>query len=348
MATTTRDAVRIGRERAERLRRKLLALGVLDRSLKPAQQGKYVIFPLKRVDEDVRRSVMEEGAELIRYDFEVRKIRPRSLEEILENEIPSSLLQKLPSSYDLIGDLILIEIPDELKSYARKIGEALMQIHPRVRSVLAKGETIGEYRVRRVELVVGSPNTETVHKEHGCIYKLDVRKAFFNPRFSGERLRVARSVKPGERILDMFAGVGPFSILIAKTQPSSELTAIELNPDAYRYLVENVRLNGVGDRVKPVLGDAREVLKGVGEEFDRVIMDLPHSSINFLDIGLRVCRKGGLLNFYGAASSLEELSQKVLRRAGELGYDVRIEFGREVLEAAPRKRIFALEIRKSS
>ena len=345
---TSRDAVRVGRERAERLRRKLLALGVLDRSLKPAQQGEHVIFPLKHVDENVKRIVMEEGAELIRYDFEVREIRPRSLEEILGDEIPSSLLQKLPSSYDLIGDLILIEIPDELKSHAKKIGEALMRIHPRVRSVLAKGETIGEYRVRRIEVIAGSPNTETVHKEHGCIYKLDLRKAFFNPRFSGERIRVARSVKPGEKILDMFAGVGPFSILIAKTQPSSELTAIELNPDAYKYLVENIRLNRVEDRVKPVLGDAREILKDVSEEFDRVIMDLPHSSINFLDIGLRVCRKGGLLNFYGAASSLEELSQKVLKRVGELGYDVRIEFGREILEVAPRKRIFALEIRKSS
>lgn len=344
----SKDGVRVARDRAERLRRRLLALGALDRSLKPAQLGEYVVFPLKSLNEDVRSIVREEDAEIIRWSFEAREIRPRSLEEILKDEIPPSLLDKLPSSYDIIGDLILIEIPDELKGYARRIGEALMQIHPRVRSVLVKGETVGEYRVRRIEVIAGSPRTKTIHREHGCIYKLDLGKVFFNPRFSGERIRVARSVKPGERVLDMFAGVGPFSILIAKVQPLSEVMAIELNPDAYKYLVENIKLNKVEDRVKPILGDAREILKDVKGEFNRVIMDLPHSSINFLDIGLRVCKKGGLLNFYGAASSLEELSQRVSRKIGELGYRAEIVFRREILEVAPRKRIFALEIRKSS
>ena len=131
-----KDAVRVAKERAEEVRRRLLALRALEESLKPAQLGEYVIFPLKALDDDLRKVIRELRATIIRHEFEARPTRGRSLEEILRKKIPDKLLQALPSSYDIVGDLILIEIPDALRGCAREIGEALTHIHPKVKGVL--------------------------------------------------------------------------------------------------------------------------------------------------------------------------------------------------------------------
>jgi len=343
----SRHGLKVPRKKAEDVRRRLLKLDLLDRDLKPIQLGEYVIFPLKSANR-IEEIVGGADFEIILCEFELRRLKPRSLREALRGRIPDELLEYVPSSYDLIGDLILVEIPDELKEYSKIIGEALLKLHPRARSVLSRGKTVGEYRVRLVEVIAGSEDTETIHREHGCLYKLDLRRVFFNPRLSGERLRVAELVKPGERILDMFAGVGTFSILIARRCSGCSVTAIELNPDAYRYLVENIRLNGVEDIVKPVKGDAREVLREVEGEYDRVIMDLPHSSLDFLGTGLRACKSKGMIHFYGAAESLEQLEERVLERSRSLGYAVEVEYRREVMEIAPRRFTFVLDLRRLS
>ncbi|MCD6235647.1 MAG: class I SAM-dependent methyltransferase family protein [Thaumarchaeota archaeon] len=346
MSSAKINAAKVPRRKAERLRRKLLAIGALDLRYKPVELDGYVYFPLKRLDGKVSDVLSEEGAVTAKIRLEERVKKPRSLREALKGKIPGELIDKVPSSYDLIGDLIWIEIPEELREFSRAIGEALLELHPRVRSVLAKGKTVGTYRVREVEVIAGTGETETVHREHGCVYKLDLRKTFFNPRFSGERLRVARSVKPGERVLDMFAGIGAFSILIAKLNPSCRVLAVELNPDAYRYLVENIRLNRVENRVTAVHGDAGEIARSMKEKFDRVIMDLPRSSLSFLDSGLEACRKGGLINFYISEESVRSASEKVLKTAGELGFEVEVEYAREVMETAPRRFTIALDLRR--
>lgn len=340
-----REAVKAPRCRAEELRRRLIAVGALDESLKPFEENEFVLFPLKR-PEEVRGLAEELGGGLTQALFEVRVRRPRSLRDYFAGKLPNSIINKLPSSYDIIGDLILVDLDEELKDYAREVGEALLHLHPRARMVLAKGETTGDYRIRDVEVVAGSGDTETIYREHGCVYKLDLRKVFFNPRLSGERLRVARQVAAGERVLDMFAGVGPFSILVAKLQPSARVVAVEINPDAYKYLLENLRLNSVEGRVTPVLGDARKVLENSREEYDCVIMDLPYRSLDFLDVGLRACRRRGIIHLYTASQSLEEASRIAADKAAELNHTVEIELGRELMEVAPRRSIFALDLRK--
>ncbi len=346
MPSVERNAARVVKEKAEFLRRKLLALDALDPRYRPVHREGYVYFPLKKIDEAILETLRELDASLERIVFEERAEKPRSLKEALEGKLPDVLLDKVPSSYDIIGDLIWIEIPDELRDFSRIIGEILMTIHPRVRSVLAKGKTTGVYRVREVVVITGSENTETMHKEHGCLYKLDLRKVFFNPRFSGERLRIARNVAPGEKVLDMFAGVGAFSILIAKLNPSCRVTAVELNPEAYCYLVENVKLNRVEDRVTPIRGDAGEIADSLREEFDRVIMDLPRSSLNFLGSGLKACKKGGIVNFYISEESAQRASEKVLEKSDKLGFKVEVEHAREIMETAPRRFTIALDLRK--
>lgn len=339
-----RPAIKTWRREAEALRRKLIALDALDNGWRPRQEGEWIYFPVKpeKVEE-----VSELGYEVISTVFEAKKSGPRNLKEALETMLPPELLEYIPSSYDLVGDIVVLELPRELEPYAELVGKALMRLHPKVKTVVAKiGGTKGDYRLRELKTIAGTGVTETIHREHGCIYRLDLRKAFFNPRLGSERLRVARQVKPGERIADMFAGVGPFSILIAKLQPSTRIIAVELNPEAYRYLVENIKMNKVEDRVEPRLGDARKELKEFEEYFDRAIMDLPRRSLDFLDVALKICRENAMIHVYWTEDDVGKAVERVIGRASMLGYRVSVVSARKVMEVAPYRYTVALDLVK--
>ena len=341
-------AARVEKNRAEEVRKRLLKLNILNPRLKPFEKDGFIYFPLKD-REKVDDVLGELNVSVVTTYFEERPRRPRSLEEILSGKLPRELLDRLPSSYDLIGDIILVEIPHELRPYEKLVAEALMKLHPRVKTVLSKeGATRGAYRLRDYRVVAGLNKFETIHREHGCIIRVDLRKAFFNPRMSGERIRVARSVSKGERVLDMFAGIGSFSIIIARRQPTAKILAIELNPDAYRLMLENIRLNAVEDRVRPILGDCREVLKEIHERFDRVIMDLPHSSIDYLDLALEKVKPNGIIHLYlvgGGEDPIKDARERALKKVQELGFEVDVVYARRVMEIAPRRSTIVLDLR---
>ena len=341
-------AARVERNRAEEVRKRLLKLNILNPRLKPFEENGFIYFPLKD-EEKVDDILGELNVSVVAACFEERPRRPRSLEEILSRKLPRELLDLLPSSYDLIGDIILVEIPHELRPYEKLVAEALMKLHPRVKTVLSKeGATRGAYRLREYRVIAGLNKFETIHREHGCVIRVDLRKAFFNPRMSGERIRVARSVSKGERVLDMFAGIGSFSIIIARRQPTAKILAIELNPDAYRLMLENIRLNAVEDRVRPILGDCREVLKEIHERFDRVIMDLPHSSIDYLDLALEKVKPNGIIHLYlvgGGEDPVRDARERALERVQELGFEADVVYARRVMEIAPRRSTIVLDLR---
>ena len=195
--------------------------------------------------------------------------------------------------------MAVIEIPDELASYEKEIAEAIQAVHGNVRSVLSKDSgREGEYRLRLLRLIAGDPDTEVIHKESGCRFKLDPRVTYFSTRESTERERIVEMVQPGEEVLVMFSGVSPIAVCVAKNHPDVEVTAVEINPEAHRYAVENVRLNKVADRVKPILGDVREVCPSLDTVFDRVLMPLPKGAYMFLDVAVPMVKPGGVLHFY--------------------------------------------------
>jgi tRNA (guanine37-N1)-methyltransferase len=344
-------AVKVVKSKAEEVRRKLKLLGLIDNDFKPKVEEDYVFFPLKTTN-GLNVLAKDYSLEVASTFFERRWKMARSLREVLVNILPDELHQYIPSSIDFVGDVALIHIPEELESYSREIGRAVMEIYPRVKTVLSKqGGTIGEYRVRMFNVIAGGLDTETIHREHGCIYKLDIMKTFFNPRMSGERLRIALQVKDNENVLDMFAGVGPFSILIAKKNPTVKVTAIELNPDAYRYLLTNISLNKVKDRVKAIHGDVRQVLRDIEAVYDRIIMDLPFDSLKFFGLALSKLEKNGVIHLYHVESgedSVSKASTKVAKLSEEIGYKVEIVYSRQALEVAPLKFIITLDLMKIS
>jgi len=260
--------------------------------------------------------------EIFFHEFPEHEKRPRTLMEALEDKLPPHLLASLPRSIDFVGGIAILEIPPELENYKKLLGETILRMHRRVHTVLAKaGAVKGVYRLRDFEVLAGEGKTETIYREHGCTYHLDLGKVYFSPRLSQERLRVASRVREGETVIDMFSGVGPFSILIAKKRTNVTVYAIDLNPDAVAYLQRNIDMNRVQGKVKPILGDAREVVKRelIGAA-DRVIMNLPERAMEYVGVACEAIKpEGGTLHFYGfmdASSSLETTKSR-LREAVE-------------------------------
>jgi tRNA (guanine37-N1)-methyltransferase len=217
----------------------------------------------------------------------------------------------LPHSVDFVGDIAIIEVPPELDVYKTLIGETILKVNRNVRTVLAKAGAIGgTYRTRDFTIVAGESRTETTHKEYECQFYLDVAKVYFSPRLSFEHHRVASLVKEGENVVDLFAGVGPFAVQIAKMRQDVEVFAVDLNPYAFEYLKRNIRINRVEGKVHPFLGDARQVVRrklfGIA---DRVIMNLPENALEFVDVACEtIGPDGGTVHFYSFVSTSHSLS----------------------------------------
>ena len=226
-----------------------------------------------------------------------------TIKEKLRPIIPEDVLDLVPTSFDILGSkgeaVAIVEIPPEMSLFQGEIADAIMEKHRNVKSVLNKGsERHGEFRKRDYQLIRGDPDTSVIHKESGCRFRLDPTKTYFSSRESTERERISSKVKSDEKILVMFSGVGPYPICIAREHPDVKVTAIELNPDAHYYCIENIRLNKVTDRVTAILGDVREICPRLEDRYDRVVMPLPKGAYQFLDITIPLMKKGGVIHFY--------------------------------------------------
>jgi len=320
-------------------------LGLINKELGVQRDNAYIYIPLARsLSQDEVQALQKQASslEITIHTFPERKKRPTTLMEILEGKLPPHLLACVPRAMDIVGDIAIIEIPPELEAYKKEIGNAILQVHKNLRTVLAKAGAIkGEYRTREYTLIAGEPKTQTIHKEHGCLYHVDLAKAYFSPRLSHEHKRVASMVKEGETIIDMFAGVGPFSILIAKTHENVKVYAIDINPEAITLLKKNVQLNRVEGKVHPILGDAKQIVKqklsGVA---DRIIMNLPEKAIEFVEVACEALKpEGGIVHFYGfvtAENSLEKLELRFKEEVEKFGRTVvKILCSRAIRETAP-------------
>jgi len=226
----------------------------------------------------------------------------RDIRAELTGKIPEDKIPLVVRSFDVIGSkgkaVAIIEVPDEVSKYKSEIGMALMRVQRNVKSVLLKAsERTGDYRTRAMTVIAGDLDTEVIHKESGCRFKLDPKKVYFSPRESHERERIIGDVNAGEKVLVMFSGIAPIPICIARFHKDVICTAVELNPYAHEYAVENVRLNKVSDRVTPIQGDVREVCQGMST-FDRVYMPLPKGAYKFLDVASPLVKDGGTLGLY--------------------------------------------------
>jgi tRNA (guanine37-N1)-methyltransferase len=293
-------------------------LGLFDKSLEIQRDETSLYIPLVRQPDEHESAKVK--AETPDYELETRafeeKTTVESIVQVLKDKLPADLLKRLPQALDVIGDIAVIEVPPELKLYEFLIGEAILKTHRNLKTVLAKaGAVSGTYRIREFTFIAGERKTKTIHREYSCQFRIDVARAYFSPRLSHEHERIALLLQPGEVVVDLFAGVGPFSILIAKKNPKAKVYAVDINPDAVELLKVNARVNRVENRVFPILADARGIvsgkLKGVA---DRVIMNLPETAIEFVDAACQTIKpQGGIIHFYGFVRSPDTIENQQQR-----------------------------------
>ena len=322
--------IKVKKSDAEALRKRLSDEDLIDGALKIAREGDFVIIPVKG---DVK------GYDTVIWDFEEKEKRPK-YQEIAD--VPEELRELLPTSFDIIGDVVIIKIPDELSDYRSNIGEAVMQALPSARVVAMDRGVKGEYRTRDLEIMAGEGTTETMHTEYGIRLKLDPAKAYFSPRLANEHRRIAELVKDGEDIIDMFAGVGPFSLMIAKMK-NVHIYAIDLNPAAIDYLNENIVLNNVRG-IEAVNADARAIVRSLTA--DRIIMNLPHSAIHFFEDALTAV-DDGWIHYYEIIEDekANERMKDLERMAESAGKEIRLEKLMKIRNYAPGMGHYVWDLR---
>jgi len=317
---------KVKREEAEKARRMLVAEGMLDNNHIPLRGRGFVYFPL------VKGTMC--ALPIVQKKLEKRSERPKNLRDALASRLSAHEMEELVTSFDLVGDIAVVEIPEELRAKEKLVADALMSAHRNVRVVAKKtGGTAGEFRIRPVAVIAGERRTRTIYKEGGCSFELDLNETYFSPRLGTERGRLCALMKKNEKVLVPFAGVGPFAIRMGKAAAGTEVVGIELNPDACNFFRANVLRNRC-ENVRVLEGDVATLLPGKYNGWaDRLAMPLPKDAKQFLANAIPCLKKGGILHYYSFGSidaPFAEAEKDVLEAATELGRKARIVFSRVV------------------
>ncbi|MCS7110048.1 MAG: class I SAM-dependent methyltransferase family protein [Candidatus Caldarchaeum sp.] len=253
------------------------------------------------------------------------------------------------ASVKFLGSVALVRLPKDSGIEVERLAAKILERNRAVKTVLLIEKVDGVFRVPVVRHVAGSTETETVVKEDGIVYKLDAAKLMFSLGNSFERRRMRKLPEPGEVVVDMFAGVGQFTIPVAKSA-ASHVHAFELNPIAYQYLVENIRLNHVEDKVSVYNLDCRKALeKGLAEKADRVLMGYLWGTAEFVETAYRLIKpSGGVIHFHEVGETVEGwtgLYEKCRKAAEKLGYQVELLGKRAVKTYSPKFSHWVLDLR---
>jgi len=217
----------------------------------------------------------------------------------LRSELPGlkkEELDMLPRSYNILGDILILKLKPLLVKHEGDIGKAVLKIIPYIRTVCLDKGIEGITRKPAIEVIAGSKNTETIHTEHGCKFFLDVSESMWSKGNKFERERMMKSVKKGEIIVDMFAGIGYWSIFMAKG-PVKKVYSIDINPKAMEYLEKNARLNKVSEKIEILQGDCRSFSDMLEKTADRIIMGY-FGTKEFLPYAIKMARPGAIIHYH--------------------------------------------------
>ncbi len=271
------------------------------------------------------------------------------LKETLKKVLTSKDLEKAVTSYDVLGGIAIIKVPEELLKKEKKIAQALMASNSKIKTVV-KTDSIhkGKYRTQKVKYLAGKKTFLTFVKESGCVFKIRVSDSFFSSRLSFERTRNAQMVKPGEDVCVFFSGVAPFSIVIAKNSKAKRIVSVELNPKAHKFALENIKLNKVADRVIAIKDDVKKYAQKTKDRFDRIIMPLPKDAHLFFDSALKVAKKGCIITLYNFVlkdDPYKELEKTIRAVAKKEKKKVKVVFKRQVRDFSPAVIQVVLDIK---
>jgi tRNA (guanine37-N1)-methyltransferase len=267
----------------------------------------------------------------------------KMLKEALEEKLEMVELDNLSSSFDIIGSIAIIKIPETLSAKKKLIADVLIEEIKSIKTVFCQVSGVeGDYRLRKLELLSGENNAITVYKEHGCAFKVDVINTYFSPRLSTERLRISKLIGPNEVIVNMFGGVGTFSIIISHNNKSSIIYSIDSNPKAHDLCKENIEINKLTSNVYPILGDAKvEISNKLRSIATRVLMPLPEKARDFVDAAIiSLADNKGIVHYFshvGADNKKIAIRNGIKDTSKSFGkYNHKIRNIRVVREVGPR------------
>ncbi len=273
--------------------------GLLDSTHKIRVEGVNLLIPV--TDGHQAISLLKGynvHANIVFAEMERKVSKPQSIYDYLVQSLPQNLWNDIPTAFDIIGDIAIVDLKESLVDYETEVGMAIMLVHPSIRSVYRKiGGVSGQYRLRPLKLIAGMDEPLTFHKEYGLDIMVDVRNTYFSPRLSTEHHRVASNVREGEQVLDLFCGVGSFPLHIASLV-ECEVVAVDINPSAISCLKKSIEKNRkrLKGRIIPVLTDASQFFPD--KKFDRIIMNHPSGSRDFFGIATNLLAKGGIVHYY--------------------------------------------------
>lgn len=306
----------------------------LDTTTKIGKTQRYLLLPIK--DGSSTRRILKEfkGTIESRNLSKVQFKGPPNLREALKKVVPNEKAEYLHRGFDIVGDIAILEISPELEKLEKSIAWTVKKIFPNIKVVAKKaGKTSGPYRIRKIKVLQGEKRTDAIHKESGVRIHVDLNKAYFSPRMGSDRIRISNEVGKNEKILVIFAGVGPQALVIAKQNPTAKVWAIEINPDAVELMNENIRINYLGPQIKALEGDVKTIVPTLKQKFERIVMIHPHAGSSYLNLALSVAKKGGKIHMYAFTESdkTNDLKKKI-----ESEYKVRVDKVVKAGEYSPR------------
>ncbi len=333
--------VRVRREDVDDALSRLLAADLVERGLKVARRGGHALVPVKvEPPASLLEGIDHQLGEVGEGDLEPRERLRTPLERVRRDALVAGWSEDeaalLPDRWERLGRVLLLRVPGGLAAREAEMAGLYARVL-RVGAVLAEeGPVTGVERRPSVRLLWGE-GTRTVHMEHGVEYGFDAARQMFSKGNVGERLRMGRTVRDGETVVDMFAGIGYFTLPMAVLGHPRRVHATEIDPEAHAFLEENVSRNGVEGVVEPLLGDCRDVApRGVA---DRVVMGYVGGTEAFLDVAMEVLGPAGGVVHMHEKYGIEEVPDRpvaaVAAAASAAGRRARLLGWREVKSYAP-------------
>ena len=264
-------------------------------------------------------------------------------------------------AFNVLGNIAIVNFADDVKLKDKKrFSEKILKKHSNIKTVLEKsGKFKGRLRKMQTRHLAGEKNKEVLYKENGCVFRFNIDKTYFSPRLSNERKEIASLIKTGEEVLVMFAGVAPFSIVIAKNSRCKKVYSNEINREANKYSKLNLELNKVKDKVKLIPGDIKRIVKNMGsksasrktngfyrgQKFDVIVMPRPNLRDSFLEEAFRLSKKGTRIYYYDFCKieDIDNVVEKIKDEAKKFKKRIKILRTGKAGEIAPYKIRFRID-----
>lgn len=246
--------------------------------------------------------------------------------------------------YDILGDIAILKFDKEKNKEKKEIAKKLLEERKSLKTILEKTEKVkGRLRTIKTKYLAGEKKKEALYKENNCLFKFNVESCYFSPRLSGERLEVAKMIRKEDKVLVMFAGVGPFSVVIGRIS-QAQVVSVELGKECCKYSRENVQLNKLRN-IKVIQGDVKKKVNSKLGKFEVIVMPRPQLKEDFLKEAFSVSKKNTRIYYYDFGKEPEEIVDKVLLRAREYKKKIKIENIKKAGDIAPFKYRWRVDLR---